>query len=55
MFQKFRVLKSVDSEGRKVFTYIKNTIDGGGKKLSGQNGDGKWKLPEALEVTVRLP
>jgi len=56
MFQKFRVIKSVDNEGRKVITYIKNNLDtddAKGKSKSGRNAG--EKLPEAVQVTVKLP
>ena len=55
MFEKFRVIKSVDNEGRKVVTYIKNTVDGNGKAKPGKNGITRERLPDALQVTVRLP
>ena len=32
MFQKFRVIKSVDNEGRKVITYIKTNVEANGKE-----------------------
>ena len=55
MFEKFRVIKSVDNEGRKVVTYIKNTVDGNGRAKPGKNGTAKERLPDALQVTVRMP
>ena len=55
MFEKFRVIKSVDNEGRKVVTYIKNTVDGNGRTKPGKNGSARERLPDALQVTVKLP
>ncbi len=55
MFQKFRVIKSVDSEGRKVITYIKNTFETGAEQRTGKGQRGAEKLPEAVQVTVILP
>lgn len=61
MLQKYHVIKSVDNEGRKVITYIKNNL------YNSNNGSNNGKdnhktqkeeyntYPEALQVTVRLP
>lgn len=57
MLQKYHVIKSVDNEGRKVITYIKNNLH------NSNNGKDNHKTekqefndyPEALQVTVRLP
>ena len=57
MFRKYRVIKSVDNEGRKVITYIKNNldIDHNGKLQPISAKEGEDKIPEALQMTVRLP
>ncbi len=55
MFQKFRVIKSVDNEGRKVITYIKNNLDTDDKGRSKSSRKTSEKLPEAVQMTVKLP
>jgi hypothetical protein len=55
MLQKFRVIKSIDSEGRKVITYIKNSVGKDGKTQP-KTGKGNDKnLPQAVEMVVKLP
>jgi hypothetical protein len=57
MFQKYRVIKSVDNEGRKVITYIKNNLainDNQRLHLKAEK-ENEYKIPEALQVTVRMP
>ena len=55
MLQKFRVIKSIDSEGRKVITYIKNSAgkDGKSQTKAGKNDDKNF--PQAVEMVVKLP
>lgn len=57
MFQKYHVIKSVDNEGRKVITYIKNNlvVYENGRILQKPEGEDINKLPEALQMTVKLP
>jgi hypothetical protein len=57
MFKKYRVIKSVDNEGRRVITYIKNNLDCGcdDKVLSKVAKEGQEKMPESLQMTVKLP
>ena len=57
MFQKYRVIKSVDNEGRKVITYIKNNFyfDEDGRFQPKSTKEGHEKIPDTLQVTVKLP
>ena len=55
MSAKFQVIKSVDSEGRKVITYIKNNLDNGAKPKSNVGEKTDIKGPMALQMTVKLP
>jgi hypothetical protein len=57
MFRKYRVIKSVDNEGRRVITYIKNNLEmhNDGRLHPKSVKQGEERLPEALQVTVRMP
>jgi len=52
---KFRVIKSVDSEGRKVITYIKSYLDNGNEPKSNVGEKTDTKGPKTLQMTVKLP
>ncbi len=55
MSQKFRVIKSIDSEGRKVITYIKNNAGKDGKSQSKIGKRDDKDVPQAVEMIVKLP
>ena len=55
MFQKYRIIKSVDHEGRKVITYIKNNIDKKREEQADVDEKAYERQPKILQMTVKLP